>query len=561
MRDGISHLLAVLERSPSSLLVPLSFSRLLWSLGSCISTLNLHLSLSPNFRAPHSFSLVEKFSFDMADGGAEGSGGGGEGTGGAGGVAAAQDIRTRKTHADDRVSRLLSSMALHLKLQMNKRIEEENDQRTLKNLAAAQGNGSTSTLASEVTIPDDDIDDLRDMTAWEAVKGFCSRGFTITMSAIHRRDREEEEERRRGMTLGEQDRGRSKKKRRYEEDSSDSDGDGMPQAKKALLYLDPADEQNFAPGGIQAKSVPFVLLNTEIVEPVPLRWLTESNWRWISEHSSKLPTTTAKVFNKIGATVSLTVIDVQKVLTQHGMSSSQKTELAHLAEESPRNYGEFVATKANMLLLQSKRQQPGEDHQVRWYEQHYDNYLNRPEISEEGLFQRWIAQERRDRLERRSYPTPYDKRVADLRWEVMLSSYRAEQDNRSFRNPTPPKGTTGPPSGSSGGRRASEFIARRKERNQAQQESSDCVVCGVTGHTAKRHDFARAPRFRDGREFYVKKVGGSLVQTNAPYKEVCITWNAVGPDARCSHNLDERLHVCSFCGDGQHHALSRTCRN
>ncbi|KAF8797558.1 hypothetical protein BYT27DRAFT_7125322, partial [Phlegmacium glaucopus] len=90
--------------------------------------------------------------------------------------------------------------------------------------------------------------------------------------------------------------------------------------------------------------------------------------------------------------------------------------------------------------------------------------------------------------------------------------------------------------------------------------TTDCLICGERGHDSRIHnDSANPIKFKDGKPTWAKFTNRTLVTPDN--RVLCINWNVRGSNATCAHSKDERVHLCSFCGQKGHHAFSWTCRS
>lgn len=57
---------------------------------------------------------------------------------------------------------------------------------------------------------------------------------------------------------------------------------------------------------------------------------------------------------------------------------------------------------------------------------------------------------------------------------------------------------------------------------------------------------------------FTKYWNGDFVRADKVTQSVCIGWNSSGRSDGCTHS-NARSHICSFCGEAGHWALSGTC--
>ncbi|KAF8804090.1 hypothetical protein BYT27DRAFT_7225534 [Phlegmacium glaucopus] len=90
--------------------------------------------------------------------------------------------------------------------------------------------------------------------------------------------------------------------------------------------------------------------------------------------------------------------------------------------------------------------------------------------------------------------------------------------------------------------------------------TTDCLICAERGHGSRTHNDSPNPvKFKDGKPTWSKHTNRNLVTPDN--RVICINWNTRGSNATCAHGKDERMHVCSFCGQKGHYAFSWTCRS
>jgi hypothetical protein len=85
-----------------------------------------------------------------------------------------------------------------------------------------------------------------------------------------------------------------------------------------------------------------------------------------------------------------------------------------------------------------------------------------------------------------------------------------------------------------------------------------CVICAKKGHV-----FSNCPSstFDDRKPLFCKVEDGNLVSIKGK-TSICRSWNLRSSDSTAcgNHPKDKCAHICSFCGDGTHHAFSWACR-
>jgi hypothetical protein len=84
-----------------------------------------------------------------------------------------------------------------------------------------------------------------------------------------------------------------------------------------------------------------------------------------------------------------------------------------------------------------------------------------------------------------------------------------------------------------------------------------CLLCARRGHflSTCTHN-----TFKDGTPVYCRAEGANNIRAIQSGMTLCRLWNIKCGAASCSHDLTARAHLCSFCGNKNHHAFSWTCR-
>lgn len=89
--------------------------------------------------------------------------------------------------------------------------------------------------------------------------------------------------------------------------------------------------------------------------------------------------------------------------------------------------------------------------------------------------------------------------------------------------------------------------------------SGFCILCADKDHLLLHHPKDKN-KFSDGKPIW-GRLGDDNKLCGPNGQEVCIRFNISGRSA-CfgpKKHVQTRAHVCSFCGDKNHHALSFTC--
>ncbi|KZT21114.1 hypothetical protein NEOLEDRAFT_1182034 [Neolentinus lepideus HHB14362 ss-1] len=86
--------------------------------------------------------------------------------------------------------------------------------------------------------------------------------------------------------------------------------------------------------------------------------------------------------------------------------------------------------------------------------------------------------------------------------------------------------------------------------------TSICLVCTRKGHMVPG---CTAAQFAGGGQVFAEARNGSLFARGRD-EEICRRWNAAGPNSCRQTDHPARRHICSFCGSGDHHAFSWSCK-
>jgi hypothetical protein len=83
-----------------------------------------------------------------------------------------------------------------------------------------------------------------------------------------------------------------------------------------------------------------------------------------------------------------------------------------------------------------------------------------------------------------------------------------------------------------------------------------CLLCARCGHflSTCTHN-----TFEDGTPVYCRAEGTNNIRVIQSGTTLCRLWNIKCAAASCSHDFTARTHLCSFCGNKNHHVFSWTC--
>jgi hypothetical protein len=84
-----------------------------------------------------------------------------------------------------------------------------------------------------------------------------------------------------------------------------------------------------------------------------------------------------------------------------------------------------------------------------------------------------------------------------------------------------------------------------------------CLLCARRGHFFSSCSYNA---FDDGTPLYCRAEGTANLRAIRSGSSLCRLWNIKRAAASCTHDPTARAHLCSFCGNRNHHAFSWTCR-
>ncbi|KZT24143.1 hypothetical protein NEOLEDRAFT_1032298, partial [Neolentinus lepideus HHB14362 ss-1] len=86
--------------------------------------------------------------------------------------------------------------------------------------------------------------------------------------------------------------------------------------------------------------------------------------------------------------------------------------------------------------------------------------------------------------------------------------------------------------------------------------TSICLVCARKGHMVPGCTMGQ---FAGGGQVFAEARNGSLFMRGRD-EEICRRWNAASSNSCHQTDHPARRHICSFCGSGNHHAFSWSCK-
>ncbi len=447
-----------------------------------------------------------------------------------------QPIHVKKTHVSDAISNILKSLPLPARLKRNKEIEEQNEARLLLTLRHAQDPvafpdpGSES--ASFITIDSSEIsflssptilDSLRNVMPFHLIKRLADIKLTNITNSLKRPE---------SLTdLMESSTSHAAKRRCM--------------SALTLISRDTERPTSF--------NFPQIMFETENRMPIPLPFFTHKSLRFIINNLAILPT---KKVESDGSSKKAVILDIDKLL---------KT----LGEELTLSFGQYGEAAAQMFKFQEQRDGDLPDSGETWtqfWRSHFTFFENREDAEE--YYDEWKHVELELRRDRWSYGYKYDASHYSQRYMTaknnMIQRTKNREDldqliakaleSRSRTRDFPPR--TNFPSGSNPRTTQRSF----QEAGSRSSAPAFCILCADQSHTLFHHPRDKS-KFRDGKIIWAKFNNGRL--TSPDGQEICVKYN-IGGSRYCAKDVkhgDNRVHLCSFCGDKTHHALSWTCRS
>ena len=447
-------------------------------------------------------------------------------------LAVALPVQARKTHASEAISLILKSLPLPARLKRNKEIEEQNEARSFQTLRHTQDPiafpNPGSETASLITIDSSEIsflssshilDSLRNIMPFYLIKKLADTKLTNPLKRSE------------NLT-----------------DSTDSDLSHLAKRRcmsaNTLISRDTERPTSF--------NFPQIMFNTENRMPIPLSFFTHKSLRYIINNLAILPT---KKVESDGTSKKGVILDIEKLC---------KT----LGEELTLSFGQYGEASAQMFKFQEQRDGDLPDSIETWtqfWRSHFTFFENREDAEE--FYDEWKHVELELRRDRWSYGYKYDASYYSQRYMTaknnMIQRVKNREDldqqiikildSRSRRDfPT----RTNIASGSNLRALQRPF----QEAGSRQSAPAFCILCADQSHTLFHHPREKS-KFRDGKNIWGRFNNNRL--TSPDGQEICVKFN-IGGSRYCSKDSkhgDNRAHICSFCGEKTHHALSWTCRS
>jgi hypothetical protein len=300
---------------------------------------------------------------------------------------------------------------------------------------------------------------------------------------------------------------------------------------------------------------------------IPLPFFTHKSLRYIIDNLALLPLRKVEAdgIHKKG-----TIIDIEKL---------SKT----LGEELSLSFGQYGEASGQMFKFQSQRDRDPLGTEGSWtsfWQSHFSFFENRDDAEE--FYDEWKTTELDLRRERWSYGYRYNTEHYSSRYLTaknnMIQRLKFEEEMKRLRMQLEPKNrnySAGPSRSAyskpfqrqEGGRRslppASFAQTVHTPSTSTHLESQNSLTANLSGRNSTAINFAPLT--------VVKSVSNStsLDTDIAAFKKIdTVTVASISAPSVATktttlslgHAATGMLHICSFCGDKNHHALSWTCR-
>ncbi|KAF8815053.1 hypothetical protein BYT27DRAFT_7080989 [Phlegmacium glaucopus] len=415
--------------------------------------------------------------------------------------------RVPRTHANAAVIQVLKNLPLISILQKNKEIENQNAERALKTLNHTVNNEAYpepgSDAASLITLDPEDRDRFKIPSFALSFRDYI---YSSLAKWIADEDTKEKED---------------QKLKRKTTDEPKMTAEEARIAKRRCM-----NGKKLIPWVVgvpwQAK-FPQSLFDTEGCVAIPLPFFLNENLQILNAEAATLPT--IKTNPNPGETKGISIIDVDKLS-------------AHFGKELSLTCSQWTEAAGNMYLFQKERDAADtEESHSDWYNDHFNFYLS--QRFKVKLYDAWKGDELKFRQEHWASYGAFEGYRYEQAFALSEKQYEMMAKIREM------MATTNKSTFSRSGRSSSS--------------STDCLICGDRGHNSRIHnDSVILVKFKDGKPTWAKSINRALVTPDN--RVLCINWNVRGSNAVCTHSKDERVHLCSFCGQKGHHAFSWTCR-
>ncbi|KAF8811593.1 hypothetical protein BYT27DRAFT_7049843, partial [Phlegmacium glaucopus] len=297
------------------------------------------------------------------------------------------------THSSPNVIQMLKSLSLASILQKNKKIEAENDARSLKTLAHAEDPVSNphpgSETASLITIELENLNRLKVPSFYSSFREWIYPSLANFLADEELKDKED------------------KLKRKVASESADiRTTEEILRAKRRCM--DGSNQVERIIGAFTPLEFAQSLFDTELHVAVPLPFFLNKNLQILVDEASTLPTIKSNPLP--GESKGIHILDIEKLSGRFGkelsITCSQWSEAA-----------------LNMFKFQQARDKTGDDGQhAAWFDEHF-NFFNVHRDRDE-LYDAWKCIELRLRKEHRSHKTSFNPADHDNAFREAASSHK-----------------------------------------------------------------------------------------------------------------------------------------
>ncbi|RXW16280.1 hypothetical protein EST38_g9577 [Candolleomyces aberdarensis] len=328
--------------------------------------------------------------------------------------------------------------------------------------------------------------------------------------------------------------------------------------------INPANEVNWAFINHNQTNFPNIVVGTEEHVRIPLAWFTNDNLAFINRNISSFPTQKTSGINDEKPI---------PILNMHAVANNQVFTCLH--RELPDNFAEWLEATNNMINFQALRDIKGSSANQMWFTQHFTFFMN--QVDKVRLYDAWKDKDLELRVERREKQARFDRPHYEQIYGIAKESYKADQRAREEMKSeldtlkalvailSSQKSSSSSSHGRNGGSNRGSHSNNQSFLSSGSGFAANpvCILCGKKGHAVQDHDKSHPKAWPDGTAFWAQQKPDSKSVTTSDGKEICFNYNIHGKASRCSRDSSKctRLHICSFCGKADHHALSWSCHS
>ncbi|KAL0572722.1 hypothetical protein V5O48_009247 [Marasmius crinis-equi] len=271
--------------------------------------------------------------------------------------------------------------------------------------------------------------------------------------------------------------------------------------------------------------------------PAPLAMFLTDNLKKLNNDSSR-----ELKKHSLSDGTSPRILDMAAFCKRHGISQDDTTL----------EYTETIEALENWVTFEEERDPDGAEGDYAMFALQHAGFFD-AQRDKVKLHYLWKEQERELRKRRFEEQVAFDATYYDNRWSFCLLEHkqdgkrnRDDEERRKAGERDPKK------------RRMEEPVKKRGEddpdsgdsANQHGGQAPYCLGCARRGHKSVEHDA------EDGEVLWAKLENGRLLHPTSG-TAICTKFNIHGQES-CRPNCRFE-HVCSFCGDSSHYALSWQC--